>query len=177
MQNQSNSNTEIIVSKKVLEMITVANEYCLFVEKINHYEKNEVMLYLSRIAPLLYIKGSLLPDIEVTDTDANERFVTEEQWLSIYKETKELFKKDNSYSDNYSIRPFDNEYVQQEVSENIADIYQDLKDFVMLYQKEGYATKENAVFSCSYLFKNHWGKKVISLMKAMHFYLFDNDNL
>jgi len=52
-----------------------------------------------------------------------------------------------------------------------------MKDFILLYQIEGLAAKENAVFSCRYLFKNNWGKKVISLMKVMHYLLFEKDNI
>ena len=175
MQNHTEENTKLIISKKVLEMITVANEYCLFVEKLTSYQKDDTLLYFSRIAPLLYLKGSLLPDIEVNDTDANERFVTEEQWLGLYKDAKAFFGVNNEFFDNDNIKLLGNEVTQQELSEIIADIYQDLKDFILLYQKEGLAAKENAVFSCRHLFKNHWGKKVISLMKVMNYYLFENE--
>lgn len=175
MENKFNLNTELVISKKVIEMITVANEYCLFVEKLINYNKEDVMLYFSRIAPLLYLKGSLMPDIEVADTDANERFVTEEEWLKIYKETKEKFKENNKFSDADNTNHNDSELVTLELSELIADIYQDLKDFVLLYQKESFAAKENAVLSCRHYFKTNWGQKVIFLMKVMHFNLYNVD--
>ena len=127
-------NSEYVISKNVIELITVANDYCLFIEKISNYKKNEIYLYLLRIAPLLFLKGSLIADFEISDTDANERFVNEEEWIAVYKNTKEIFANDNSFYD--TINPTDNEAVKLEISEIIADIYQDLKDFILLYQKK-----------------------------------------
>ncbi len=170
---QSNDNAELVQSKKVLEMLTVANEYCLFVEKIDHLKKDDMVLYFSRLTPLLYLKGSLLPDFEIADTDANERFVTEEQWLELYKKVKSIFGKDNVFSCCDGIRPGDCEIINMEVSELIADLYQDFKDFVLLYQKDSYQARENAVYACRELFKNNWGEKTLSLLKVMHHLIFE----
>jgi len=175
MENQLRDNSDLVLSNKVLEMVTVAHEYCLFVEKISKYNKTDIQMYFSKIAPLLYLKASLLPDIEVSDNDADERFVTEEAWNAIYNDTKEIFKEDNIFADTDNIEPADTELFHYEISEIVADIYQDLKDFVMLYQKESLAAKENAVFSCRNYFKNNWGIKCIFLMKTMHVSLYEND--
>jgi len=162
-----NTNSEYVISKNVLELITVANDYCLFVEKISNYNKNDIQLYFLRIAPLLYLKGSLIPYFELDDTNANERFVNEEDWIAVYKNTKDIFNNDNYFYD--TLNPIDNEAEKLEIAEIVADIYQDLKDFILLYQKDTMAAKENAVFACYILFKNNWGIKITSLQKIMHY--------
>lgn len=176
MNEKLHDNESLIKSAKVLEMLTVAHEYCVFTEKINGYKLEEIMIYYSRLMPLLYLKGSLLPDLSPDDIEPGLRFITEEEWIVIYKAAKEKFGELNKCSDTDSITPEDTEIVHHELSEIIADIYQDLKDFVLLFQKDGFTPKEQAVLSCRNLFKSNWGKKTIILLKVMHFNVYGNDN-
>ena len=41
-----------ITSKNVTEMLTVANEYCHFLEQAHKYDTKEVLSYLQKIFPL-----------------------------------------------------------------------------------------------------------------------------
>ena len=56
---------DITVSKPILEMVTVANEFCFYMESVENKSKSGILEFINRILPLLYLKGSLLPDIEV----------------------------------------------------------------------------------------------------------------
>jgi len=160
---------DIVLSKNVLEMITVAHEFCIFIENIEKYALKDIMDYLSKIAPLLYLKASLLPDVEVQDTDAYERYITEEVYLAVHQTIEGKFKEQNSYLDTEGITIIENQAVKCFISEKLTDIYQDLKDFIFLYQKEQIAAKENAVYHCKKLFEVHWGFRIISLLKALHY--------
>ena len=164
-------NADFVISNKVIEMLTVANEYCLFTEKIKDYKKDDVVLYYSRMMPLLYLKCSLLPDLEIDDSSAHEKFVIEEEWLGIYRDAKELLGKDNYFiwlNDDVNVN---DETPKSDSAELLADLYQDLKDFVLLYQKETLAAKENAVYWLKYYFKLQWGEKNIKLLYFAHAYL------
>ncbi len=120
------------ISKPVIEMITLANEYCLFFEKAAAYKREDILYYFQKVAPLLYLKGAMLPAVEVSDPGAAERFVTEEQWESIFKALREQFLE----FDVYHIHDHNQDSVEASLADNMADIYQDMKDFVMLYQKK-----------------------------------------
>ena len=85
--------TEVAFSKNVIEMITVANNFCSFIEKADDSPKSEIFVYLEKVLPLLFLKGTLLPEVIVDDPESNERFVTEEQWESIFNELKNKFIK------------------------------------------------------------------------------------
>ncbi|MFA4852339.1 MAG: DUF5063 domain-containing protein [Bacteroidales bacterium] len=54
------------------------------------------------------------------------------------------------------------------IAENITDVYQDMKDFIMLYQKGTHAAKENAVAECRRLFETHWGSRLVNALRALH---------
>ncbi|MBT3454259.1 MAG: DUF5063 domain-containing protein, partial [Lentimicrobiaceae bacterium] len=150
------------------EMATVANEFCYFVENIEKKEKEIVLEFMQRILPLLHLKGSLLPEIEPEHPEANERFVTEEQWERVFNELRQTLGEDDEY---WIIDPQyinDTEPLKASLSENITDIYQDMKDFLLLMQKNTHAARENAISECKILHANHWGYRVGNIFTRIH---------
>lgn len=160
-----NQHSEIVYSKQVLEFITVANDFCLFVEKADTYDKKFVLEYLNKVMPLMYIKGTLLPDINPADSEANEKFVTEEMWTDVYGMFKTKLNKDDVAFIIEDTRGDNSQIVKVSLAELIADIYQDMKDFLLLYQKNTKAAKENAVNGIKEYFFSHWGQRCLSVLK------------
>ncbi len=72
------------MAKPILEMLTVANDYCYYLDTAEEKAKKELLVYIHHILPLLYLKGTLLPLIEPEYPEANERFVTQENWTTGY---------------------------------------------------------------------------------------------
>ncbi len=161
-------NLSILQSSQVLEMITVANDFCNFSESLNQHDKKEVIGYYQKVIPLIYLKGSLLPEIEVSDESAYERFVSEEHWENIFNAARLKFDND----DEYWYPDGNEELMKESLSDNIADIYQDMKDFVVLYQVNRLAAKENSLAECRVLFINHWGERCVKAMKQLHYLAF-----
>lgn len=149
-------------------MLTVANEFCHFIEKAYNYENQDILEYMQKILPLMYLKGSLLPNIEVQVPEANEKFVTEENWEIIFNELRDKFKpKDEYWTVDHADFNF-NESEKSSLAENLTDIYQDLKDFVLLYAKSTEAAKENAVRDCKLYYEVHWGYRIVQALKYIH---------
>lgn len=156
-------------SINVLEFLRVAHEYCLFTEKAVEKDKEQISEFFLKIGPLLYLKGKLLPEIDPEYPETTERFVTEEEWQDIFNVHRAAFNKDDEYY-HINYEEF-NEYeaVKASLSENFTDIYQDLKDFILLYQKNSHAARQNAVHDCKALFETRWGHKILSNMRYLHF--------
>jgi len=174
------TNTQPIYSQAAIEMFTVANEYCIFIESAHKYQQEEVHRFLNRILPLMYLKGSLLPELEVEYPEANERYLTAEQWENLFNELRFFFANTDVF---VSIDPTGDasDIMRQSLAENLADIYQDMKDFVLLFSKESAAAKENALSSVAVLFRSHWGHRVLNSLSYLHYILhhdfIDNDEL
>lgn len=157
-----------VYSKNVLEMLAVANEFCVFTEKVDERERFDVLSFYQKISPLLYIKGSLLLPIEQEFPEANERYVNEHHYEEVFNKLRACFGSDDEY---YSFDPihFDPEEMRKSsLAENLSDVYQDLKDFVILYQKNSLASKECAVSECQILFETHWGIRLANATTAIH---------
>lgn len=169
-------NNEAAYSIPVLEMLKVANEFCLFLDGIDKYTLEDTYILLHRILPLMYLKGSLLPEIEVDDIGANERFFTAEQWESLFGELRKKFEKADEfwYLDYDSADPINP--IKASISEQLTDIYQDFKDFLMLYQKNSKDAKQNAANDCRTFFYTHWGTMSINLQKQIHYLLYKGLN-
>jgi hypothetical protein len=168
------NNSDPIYSQTVLDMFTVANEYCIFVEKAGSYPSDEIFQYLAKVFSLMYLKGSLIPKLRVEYPEANERFVTEEQWQDVFNELKNKFGEDDIF---LSCDPgeADAEPERHSLAENLADVYQDMKDFVLLYSKEMQAARENAVHEIGRLFRSHWGHRVLMSQLHLHHLMFRED--
>ena len=74
-----------------------------------------------------------------------------------------------------NVKLFDKRYVYLEWSDKlegkdciIAQTYQDLKDFVLLYNKSQQIAKDAAVFMCCLNFANNWGSKIAILLPYIH---------
>jgi len=157
-----------LYSRKVLEMVTVANEYCLFLERAEEFSADELYNFLQKISPLIYLKSALLPDIEVEDEDAVEHYVSEEQWESLFNILYNKFgDRDQFYFVDLHERSH-NDPVKGSLAESFTDIYQDLKDFLLLYQNPHRAFKENAVRECRRLFETRYGYRLINAQSALH---------
>lgn len=166
--------TDLVMSRPVIDFFTVANDFCIFIEGSGATGKPVMYAYLSKVLPLLYLKGTLLPEVETDYPEALERFVTEEQWQDLFNVLRNHFGEDDMfvYSDP---KPDFAELTKASLAELIADIYQDMKDFVLLYSKNMQAARENAVIEISSLLRSHWGHRVLSAMMQIHFLLHRND--
>ncbi len=168
---RKNQTDDPTVSTPVIEMLTVANEYCLFFEKVANYKQEDILNYFHKMAPLLYLKGALLPELPLSNDAHNERFLTEEEWESVFKELREIFGK----LDIYYIHDHNFDSVEASLSDNMADIYQDMKDFIMLYQKNIQIARQNAIANLASQFRWHWGTAAIQGLTAVHHLLFKED--
>jgi hypothetical protein len=165
-----------LYSRKVIDMLTVANEFCLFMEKVEDFTREEVFQYMQKLLPLIYLKASLLPVIPVNDENAAMHFVTEEQWENLFNILSIKFGRDDIY---YFIDLHEKSHsdpVRASLSENLTDLYQDMKDFILLYQKPLRTSQENAVRDCKNLFETRFGFRLVNAGQAIHYILYPSVN-
>ena len=152
--------------KNTKDLFLVASQYCTFIENSSAFSQEEILDYLLKITPLLYLKSSLIAEFEPEDNAAGEQFITEEQYETCYLRLKEKLESVDFFEGfNFEI----NETVTYSLCEILTDTYQDLKDFLLLYAKNTLAAQENAVWLCRNNFIKNWGKKMVALLPYLHF--------
>ncbi|MDD3728500.1 MAG: DUF5063 domain-containing protein [Dysgonamonadaceae bacterium] len=176
----TNSHTNNIVYAPVtLDFVTVSVEFCSFLESGKVSNRNEWMLTVLRMLPLLYVKATMLPSVEIIDDDFPETFVSEQDYIRVSNQISSMMGEDNVYLDvfiedmKYSDRP-----ISSFISEDIADIYQDIRNFVSVYQYGLEETMTSALHICTENFRSYWGQKLVNVLRALHslVYKIEDDN-
>jgi hypothetical protein len=163
------SNSEPVYSRHVVEFVAVANEYCKYAEHAPEIKGEELLKILQRLLPLLYLKASFLPDFKPFFADGNEKFVMEADWTIVNDSFRKKFGTANDYLEVFDERMDESDGpVVASLAENMADIYQDLKDFILLYQTGTVEIMNDAVCECRMNFENYWGQKLVNALRAIH---------
>lgn len=171
-------NVEQVNSQNVADFVAVAGEYCTFAENTIRFSKVDFLDKARRLLPMVYLKMSLLPKFESIFDDENEKFVTEEGWNYIHQSVKKKLGFHDEYREVFD--PLTHEQVEQStasVSDNLADIYQDLKNFIMLFNIGTEEMMNDALWECQLNFEEFWGQKLLNALNAIHRVFFSGDNL
>ena len=171
-------NSGPVYSHNVIEFVAVANEYCKYAEHASDLKGDEMLKIMQRILPLMYLKASLLPALEPVFEDGNEKFVTESDWNRIHDTIKQKMGTADDFSAEMGERLDDSGIpVPVSLSENMADIYQDIKDFILLYQTGTEEIMNDAVWECKMNFETIWGEKLLNVVRAAHRFLYSGKEI
>jgi hypothetical protein len=167
-----------VFSRNVVEFTAAANEFCKYAEHAGEMKGDEMLKIFQRLLPYLYLKASLLPELEPYFEDGNEKFVTETDWFRLHDILKEKFGTADDYLEVFDEKINESEDpVISSISENIADIYQDLKDFLLLYETGTQEVMNDAVWECRQNFENFWGQKLANSLRAIHKFIYSGEEI
>lgn len=165
----NNGKEDIVFSRDTVEFVTVAAEFCAYLERANSNSRKEFVDTLLKLLPLLYLKAQMLPDEESISDDGLEQFVTEDSYEILRMNIAELLADKDSYLDvfveemKYSDTP-----ITKNISEDLADIYQDIKNFVSLFKLGINETMHDAIIECNAHFREYWGQTLVNTLRALH---------
>ena len=169
---------DAVYSRNVIEFVAVANEFCKYAEHASELKGDELLKILQRILPLMYLKASLLPQMNPYFEDGNEKFVSEADWIRIHDIMREKFGTADDYLEVFDEKMNESEGpVTSSISENFADIYQDIKDFLLLYQTGTNEVMNDAIWECRLNFETFWGQKLLNSMRAVHRFLYSGEEI
>lgn len=159
----------VVYSPAVIEFVTVVAETCLFLEQAVEQTREEFIQRSVKILPLLYLKASVLKIPEPVFDDATERFVSEEDYLYVKEQVEQLLGAEDSYLEVFHPdMALSDTPIAAFISEDLADIYQEIKDFAANYQTMDTDVMNDALIACLEAFGQHWGQKNLNALKALH---------
>ena len=174
--NENNEYSEIIFSPNIIEFVTVANQYCIFVENYADIEKREFLEKAHKLLAILYVKSLSAEKPEVTGDYNVEKFVNEMDWTVLSDRISEKLGEHDKFFD--VIDPTNpNETININFSESLADIYQDLKDFTSLYKISVAESVNEGLWECLNNFQYFWGPRITALMKELHTLVYSDTDL
>jgi hypothetical protein len=158
-----------VYAPEVLEFVRSANAYCSWLEESDQMEPvdfiRSALGMLSRVYHHLVSMELPEPVME----SGNEKFVTEQDWSAVFQKVLHLLGRHNDYLRIAEEDEFDrSELVTHHVSEDLADIYQDLKDFTLQYRQGIEEIMNDAVWEVMDNFENYWGSKLLHALQALN---------
>jgi len=176
LQTQTeNMDKSAAFDKNTIEFVTVAAEYCAFLEQVSDKTPARVVDVLSKLLPLVYLKATMLPAVEpeglymeeaVTEADYGVIRMQLAQILGENDDYLEVFVEDMKYSDTP---------VRKCISEDLADIYQALGNFVSSYRSGLDEVMDEAVAVCADGFRTYWGQTLTNTLRALHYVRYNSD--
>ncbi len=167
----------IVYSKEVIEFTAVANEYCHILDEASTYDGRSLLLVMQKLLPLVYIKALYLPVIESRIDEYTEKYVREEDWQSVRDILAVKFGEANDYIDINHDKGSTEELIYSDLAENLSDIYQDLKDFLMIYRIGTEEIMNDALWECRETFRLYWGQTLVNTIRAVHYALDEPDRI
>ncbi len=162
-------NDSPIYQRDVLEFTTVAVQFCAYLEDLEGRRRAEFVDTMVKLLPLLYLKGTLMPAYENMDGGYVSDYVTEENYDIIRNNVAYVMADRDDYLDVFmSDMKYSDEPILMTVSENIADIYQDIKNFAYIYKIGVDEEKLTALENCKRNFTTDWGQKLVNVLRAIH---------
>lgn len=161
--------SQVIFDRNVVEFVTVAAEFCKFLEQAETMKRDIFVDTSLKILPLLYLKAAMLPETEMIGDEAPESYVTEETYEVLRITLADILAEKDDYLDVFiQDMVYSDQPIKKNISEDLADIYQAIKDFIFVFQLGLNETMNDSLVICQEQFREYWGQTLVNTLRALH---------
>ena len=166
-----------ILSKQTEDFVRTALEFCILTEKHTQTGKDFFINNMIRVLPLLYLKVSIIPKIEENYDSDLETKVSEDMYNKVENSISNLLGNENLYLETFhpDIRLSDSP-VAVKISEDLADIYQDLGNFIAVFKNGQRETMNDSLALCVRNFEKYWGQRLLNALRALHYIKYNDES-
>lgn len=164
---------EELVTPAVKNLITLCRKFCAYAENLKKedcaqfYEEMLVML------PGIYRGVMRLPKIDRSYAYEPEKFVSERTYRQIRRQFQDVLGPHDMFPVLADpTMPERMRLAEYSMSEILCDIYQEIKDFVSLYERGTLEEMNDAVRECQTTFKDRLGARLLAAAHMMHICLY-----
>jgi len=162
----------------VLDFVKLSKNFTSLVSSSFEGTRKEFVRKLLILMPAMYANFQKLSLNEPIFEGENEKFVGEEDWSSVFQNVAGNLGSQNEYLDVPEDEEYDRlELISRSLSEDIADVYQDIRDFLELYRNGNEEIMNDAIWECRMNMQNYWGKKLLRASVNLHRILYTEDEI
>ena len=159
----------VIYSNHTIDFVKIALEFCSWVENVRENDKDTFIEQGGKILPMLYLKALFVPLIEEDYDSDLEIGVNEDMYNRVQNGIADLLGDDDLYLETFHPdMQYSDAPVAVTISENLADIYQDLGNFISVFKHAQKETMNDSLAVCIESFKDYWGQKLVNALRAFH---------
>jgi len=155
--------------------LLTARSFCSLIETPQSSNEKEFLQIIQRLLLTLYTLGLDLPDIYVSaDVDFDTNLSDTEM-----KRILKFIGARVPFSYYWVVlNPVDMQNLADtgtgDLTDDLGDIYKDLKTTLIMFDKEDSVAKENAVWQFKFDYDSHWNQHAIEALQAIYHYLYEN---
>ncbi|MCM1108322.1 MAG: DUF5063 domain-containing protein [Clostridium sp.] len=164
-----NEQYSTVYAHDVIEFVTVSAEFCAYLEQSEHRRKTDFVETTLKLLPLLYLKASLLPRLDGQEDVWMEEYVTEQDYEWLRGTIAAVMGESDSYLELCGdVASGSEETALKTVSEELADVYQAVRNFVGAYQTGNEDNMNEALAVVAANFELYWGQTLTGVLHALH---------
>ncbi|MDE6549560.1 MAG: DUF5063 domain-containing protein [Muribaculaceae bacterium] len=161
------------IRTRLINLTALCAEYCSALENCREMEKEEFINALLGYLPRIYF--------EFHDIDAGENasldewglgisdHMDEEQYESVRLQLAMVFGEDDTYLETFEKdMKYSDTPIAATISENLADLYQPLYDFVVEVRESDGENLEDAYRACKEGFREYWSQTLCNVLRALN---------
>ncbi len=164
-----------LISPQTKEFVKFCRKYLEYQETLP--DKKITAFWTAQLRFLSEIYGGIfrLPPIEARYESDVEKFVTEREYNKTFGNLVALIGTLDKFPDFSDLsHPGMFKVVEVSLSEMLTDIYQELKDFVLLYETGTLENMNDAIAECFETFGQYWGAKLLCAARIIHVNLYQH---
>lgn len=155
------------MDSRIKNFVDVAGTYCSLIENHGDVSVDVLCERLQELLPLLYYHAVQLPEPE--SMYPTSRDISHREWKSLFDELREKFGDGDSYWCVYNpLKLGKNDPLRSGLSDDLADIWRDLKNGVIEWQHASQESRRQIVYSWHFSFHSHWSDHVVDALRTIN---------
>lgn len=161
-------NVNYLYSQPILDFVTISTEYCKYLEQCADKTADDFCRVMCSLLPMVYLKTNLLDNIS-EEPGWNDKKLTEQDYDFIRNSVAGVLGDKDDFLDVFvEDFKFSEQPVLCTVSENLADVYQQLRELVEAYRGGYEDAMRLALSEVQEEFRLQWGQKLLNALRALH---------
>lgn len=161
------------IRTRLINLVALCAEYCSTLENCMEVELKELTDALLGQLPRIYyefhdIDAGESPLLEEWGVGVSEH-LDEEQYEGVRMQLATAFGEDDTYLETFEKdMKYSDTPIATTISENLADLYQPLYDFVVETRESAGDNLEEAYRACKESFKEYWSQTLCNVLRALN---------
>lgn len=161
--------TDTTLSRNTLSFIGLAREYCEAMDNVADNQRLAFIDTMLRLLPRLYITITSHPADNEIGTDVIGSFIDERHYTQIRNAVAALMGEDDTYLETFEEdMKYSDTPIAASVSEALADIYQDIYNFLMTVRDSEGTLAPLAMDQMRENFALYWSKTLCNVMRPLN---------
>ena len=152
-----------------LAFIALSNEFCSAIENAMEFEKEDFVAKMLKMLPRIYMTVTDI-DIEESNEDYYSLpYLDESVYDNLRSQLAALMGEDDVFLETFEEdMKYSDAPVSATISEDLADIYQQLYNFVASVRDVDTEAINSIIITCKEDFASYWGQTLCNVLRALH---------